>query len=241
MKKCPYCAEEIQDAAIKCRFCGQWLEKQADVLSEEHSQKNNPTKISVSSYCKDIPLNRMDNIPTPDDLAYWRKAAEKGDAFSQARLGEKYFNGDGVPQDYAVATTWFLKAADRGDVWSYRQLGYMYDEGKGVPQDYSEAAKWYRKAAEQGNTDAQRRLSEMKDKGLYDEEPLMQKVVLVDGITYYGQLVDGVPSGYGVLKHPSGNKYEGQFYNGTFNGNGTKTFSDGLIMSCKWQDGDPIL
>ena len=31
MKKCPFCAEEVQDDAVKCRFCNEMLEKKDPV------------------------------------------------------------------------------------------------------------------------------------------------------------------------------------------------------------------
>ena len=84
------------------------------------------------------------------------------DAPAQYRLGNKYNNGDGVPQDSAKAVEWLLKAAElyrkaaeQGDADAQFSLGGMYEHGEGVPKDSAKAVEWYRKAAEQGDALAQ--------------------------------------------------------------------------------------
>lgn len=98
-------------------------------------------------------------------LGWFRKAADQGDAFAQAKIGNMYFKGLGVTQDYVEAMRWFRKAADQGDAPAQALVGYLYKKGLGVPKDDAQAIIWWRKAAEQGDPKIQTALAFMYVEG----------------------------------------------------------------------------
>lgn len=87
-----------------------------------------------------------------------RAKAEKGDAFAQFELAERYAAGLGTPKDEKAALDWYLKSAAREYTPAYVGLGSIYSQGLGVKQDDAEAIRWFPKAALAGNPIAQDKL-----------------------------------------------------------------------------------
>lgn len=73
--------------------------------------------------------------------------AKKGDVEAQFKLGNKYYNGEGVNQDYSQAVYWYRKAAKKNDARALCNMGVCYECGYGVKKDLKEAVDWYSKAA----------------------------------------------------------------------------------------------
>ena len=95
----------------------------------------------------------------------YEKAAKEGDANAQNNLGDCYYFGRGVQQDYAKAVYWYEKSAEQGKAYAQNSLGVCYYFGRGVQQDYAQAVFWYEKSAEQGDADAQFMLGVCYDLG----------------------------------------------------------------------------
>ena len=76
----------------------------------------------------------------------------------QVEEGDRYYNGDGVGKDFAMAAAWYEKAANQGYAEGQYYLGYCYYAGEGVELDFEKAVEWYIKAAEQGHPKAQQKL-----------------------------------------------------------------------------------
>lgn len=82
-------------------------------------------------------------------------AAGPEDAAAQYALGECYYHGKTLEQNYEEAVKWFRLAADKGYADAQHALGICYYFGNGVEKDHARAVFYFRAAAEQGLAGAQ--------------------------------------------------------------------------------------
>lgn len=86
------------------------------------------------------------------------RRAQNGDNDASFNLGERFFYGRGVKQDYTKAVKWYALSSDRGDCSSQKKLADCYYLGQGTEQNITMAAMRYEQAAEQGDYDSQKAL-----------------------------------------------------------------------------------
>lgn len=99
-----------------------------------------------------ISLTQAEDVSFSQELV---QQAKSGDAIAQNNLGDAYYYGNEVDQDFGKALEWFKKAAAKGNADALFSVGYMYDYGEGTEEDNPTALKWYTQAAQKGQLYAQ--------------------------------------------------------------------------------------
>jgi len=108
-------------------------------------------------------------------MAWFKEAAEHGDAGAMNNVGLLY-EARGIEEwDRKEAITWYKKAADLGNADAMYRLGSIYEHGIFMEKREfeEEAASWYKKAAELGNADAMCRIGS----NLYSKEQEQEEAI----------------------------------------------------------------
>ncbi|CAG8468580.1 2416_t:CDS:2 [Ambispora leptoticha] len=130
-----------------------------EIMEDEKSNYLSPklyASLSLSDVSDDdeSPRDILENGETHNRVREWVKARKEyekvEETFPQAcfRLGEYYYYGRGVTQDYDKAFEYLGRARDKGNGDAIDMLGYIYLTGKGGPKDRHKAVKFFRDATE---------------------------------------------------------------------------------------------
>jgi TPR repeat protein len=148
--------DEIPPVALLRRNPDVWAAVSGRPPSEHSkSRSSNASEGAVAWDTEGLRLLQMGNAEADRKACeLFRRAALKGYAGSQYRLGYCYESGRGVDQNFSTANDWYEKAANQGYVDAQYKLGHSYRVGRGVSIDLAVALEWYKKAAKNGDPDA---------------------------------------------------------------------------------------
>jgi uncharacterized protein len=83
------------------------------------------------------------------EIGSLRAAAEAGDAFAQAELGQRFHKGrDGLPADAQQAAAWWEKAAAQGELQAIFNLGALHFNGDLGAKDVARAVALWKRSGE---------------------------------------------------------------------------------------------
>lgn len=102
--------------------------------------------------------------------------ANAGNADAQFVVGQLYYEGYGIEQDFPNAVVAYQKAANQGQAYAQLGLGRCYDYGKGVEKDLAKAVKYYYQAAQQGIPRAMKFLADYYYNGIGVQKSLSSAV-----------------------------------------------------------------
>jgi localization factor PodJL len=109
------------------------------------------------------------------EAARWfERAANRGLAPAQFRLGGLYEKGIGVKKDVTAARRLYLAAAENGNAKAMHNLAVLHAEGVDGKPDYRTAGQWFRKAADRGVADSQYNLGVLYARGIGVEQNLAE-------------------------------------------------------------------
>ena len=124
-----------------------YTSRELDELRDRASKKDWAALVELGDY---YAAQRGRNDGLQSAFKCWEKAAKKGYAEAQSRLGDYYI----TTKEYDKAYKWFKKSAEQGHANGQYGLGWCYFAGIKVKQDYSEAVRWWDAAAHQGHAKA---------------------------------------------------------------------------------------
>ncbi len=132
-------------------------------------------KMAFAEYKVAVAYARKNTEKADREMIRWyTRAAENGHAVSQFNLGNIYYAGRGVQQDYKMAADWYEMAARQGVARAQDNLGLMYLYGRGRFVDTELAVYWFHQAALQGYAPAQYKLAMHLETGVGIEADLQE-------------------------------------------------------------------